>query len=84
MPGGAHGGHGRGSNVHLSTAKAHVWQQPRLSLHRCCSGMEDLFEMMQSLTFVQQLGYGILEILVVHLVPELKPLFRQLETGTLP
>ena len=37
--------------------------------------------MMQSPTFVLQLGYGILEILVVNLFPELKALFRGLEEG---
>lgn len=41
--------------------------------------MEDVFRMLQSPTFVLQLGYGLLEILVVHLLPELKPLFRSLE-----
>ena len=43
--------------------------------------MLDLFEMMQSLTFVQQLGYGLLKILVVNLLPELKPLWRAIERG---
>ena len=43
------------------------------------SGVQDLFDLLQSPTFVLQLGYGILEILAVSAFPELKPLFRQLE-----
>ena len=41
--------------------------------------MQDLFEMLQSPTFDMQLGYGLLEIGVIALFPELKPLFLQLE-----
>ena len=41
--------------------------------------MQDLFEMLQSRTFDLQLGYGLMEIAVLHLFPELKPLFLQLE-----
>jgi sorting nexin-13 len=41
--------------------------------------MADLFEMMQSRTFMQQLGYGLLKIVLVHLFPELKLLFRKIE-----
>lgn len=48
-----------------------------------CSGMQDLFAMMQSKTFVQQIGYELLEIGVVNMFPELKPLFRQMERGAL-
>jgi sorting nexin-13 len=47
------------------------------------SGMRDLFDMLQSPAFCQQLGYGVLEIAVVHLFPELKPLFRTLQHGGL-
>ncbi|GAB4817940.1 hypothetical protein N2152v2_004986 [Parachlorella kessleri] len=43
------------------------------------SGMEDLFGMLQSPTFVLQLGYGLLSIAVVHLFPELKPAIRRME-----
>lgn len=42
-------------------------------------GMSDVFQMMQSQTFVQQIGYGLLKICVVNLFPELKPLFKQTE-----
>ncbi|KAK9807024.1 hypothetical protein WJX72_010915 [[Myrmecia] bisecta] len=45
------------------------------------SGMDDLFEMLQSTAFMHQIGYGLLKILVVNLIPELKPLFRQIERG---
>lgn len=41
--------------------------------------MEDVFGMLQSPTFVQQLGYGLLHIALVNLFPELKPLFRRME-----
>ena len=37
--------------------------------------MRDLFDMMQSLIFMQQLGYGLLKILLLNLLPELRPLF---------
>ena len=42
-------------------------------------GVQDLYEMMQSPSFIKQLGYGILEIVTLHLCPDLKDLFRQLE-----
>ncbi len=45
--------------------------------------MEDVIEMMQSETLILQLGYGALEILAVHLMPELKPLFLSLKHGGL-
>lgn len=45
--------------------------------------MRDVFDMLQSDTFVRQLGYGVLEIAAVHLFPELKPLFRSLQHGGL-
>lgn len=35
--------------------------------------------MVQSMTFVQQLGYGILKIVLLNLMPELRPLFRSIE-----
>ena len=41
--------------------------------------MEDLFGMLQSPTFVLQLGYGLLSTAVVHLFPELKPAIRRME-----
>jgi hypothetical protein len=44
-----------------------------------CSGVDDLFEMIQSRTFIYQLGYGIIKIFVVNIFPELRPLFRQME-----
>jgi sorting nexin-13 len=46
-----------------------------------CSGVQDIFDMLQSPTFVLQLGYGILEICCVNLFPEMKALFRQMEHG---
>ena len=52
-----------------------------LSLLR--SGVQDVFDMMQSSTFVMQLGYGILEILCVNIFPEMKSIFRGLEAGDL-
>mmetsp|Transcript_13710 Transcript_13710/g.41406 ORF Transcript_13710/g.41406 Transcript_13710/m.41406 type:complete len:1265 (+) Transcript_13710:304-4098(+) len=45
-------------------------------------GVQDIFDLLQSPTFLLQLGYGILEILAVSAFPELKPLFRQLERTT--
>ena len=48
-----------------------------------CSGMTDLFEMLQSRTFVQQFGYGLLKVLLVNLFPELKLLFKKIERGAL-
>ena len=44
-----------------------------------CSGVDDLFEMIQSRTFIYQLGYGIIKIFVVNVFAELRPLFRQME-----
>ena len=44
-----------------------------------CSGVDDLFEMIQSRTFIYQLGYGLIKIFVVNLFAELRPLFRQME-----
>ena len=44
-----------------------------------CSGIDDLFEMIQSRTFIYQLGYGIIKIFVVNVFVELRPLFRQME-----
>lgn len=48
-----------------------------------CSGVRDLYDMLQSPTFCHQLGYGVLEVCIVHLVPELKALFRTLQHGGL-
>lgn len=39
--------------------------------------------MLQSRTFVQQFGYGLLKIMLVNLFPELKLLFRKIERGAL-
>ncbi|KAL4430932.1 hypothetical protein ABPG75_006188 [Micractinium tetrahymenae] len=47
------------------------------------SGMRDLFGMLQSSAFCYQLGYGCLEVALVHLFPELKSLFRTLQHGGL-
>lgn len=44
-----------------------------------CRGMQDLFDLIQSPTFVQQLGYGLLKIVLLNLLPELRPLFRSIE-----
>lgn len=38
--------------------------------------------MMQSQTFVSQLGYGLLRIALVNLIPELRPLFHSIERGS--
>jgi len=46
-------------------------------------GVSDLYEMMQSPTFMRQLGYGVLEIGALHLCPELKEMFHNLEHGGL-
>ena len=46
-----------------------------------CRGIHDLFDMMQSRTFVLQLGYGLLKIVLLNLLPELRPLFRSIERG---
>lgn len=51
---------------------------------RPCSGMKDLLEIMQSETMLLQLAYGALEILVVHLMPELKSLFTDIKHGSTP
>lgn len=48
-----------------------------------CSGMQDLFGMLQSPTFCYHLGYGCLEVALGHLFPELRPLFRTLQHGGL-
>ena len=45
-------------------------------------GIHDLYEMLQSPIFVRQLGYGLLEIIGLHLCPELKGLFQRLEHRT--
>ena len=42
-------------------------------------GMNDLYEMMQSEVFMYQLGYGALEIAIVHVFPELRGLFGKIE-----
>lgn len=42
-------------------------------------GVDDLFEMIQSRTFIYQLGYGLIKIFVVNMFAELRPLFRQME-----
>ncbi|EFN59116.1 hypothetical protein CHLNCDRAFT_137916 [Chlorella variabilis] len=47
------------------------------------SGTRDLFDMLQSQTYCHHLGYGMLEIAMVHLFPELKSLFRTLQHGGL-
>ena len=39
--------------------------------------MRDLLDLLQSQTFVAHLGYGLLEILLTHMLPELEPLLRQ-------
>jgi len=44
-------------------------------------GVEDLYEMIQSPTFMKQLGYGLLEIATLHLCPELKGLFNNLDSS---
>ena len=41
--------------------------------------MQDLYDMVQSTTFLHQLGYGLLKIGLVSLMPELRPLFRSIE-----
>ncbi len=39
-------------------------------------GVNDVFEMCQSETFVLQLGYGLLEVVACALFPEMQPVFR--------
>ena len=56
---------------------------PRPTASPCCSGMTDVFEMLQSPTFCHHLGYGCMEIALGHLFPELRPLFRTLQHGGL-
>ncbi|CAD7702485.1 unnamed protein product [Ostreobium quekettii] len=41
-------------------------------------GMQDVFDMLQLPTFVTQLGYGVMEIAVLALYPELKDIFRRI------
>jgi sorting nexin-13 len=43
------------------------------------AGVTDLWELMQSPTFMRQLGYGALEVVSLHLCPELKGMFAALE-----
>lgn len=43
------------------------------------AGVTDLWELMQSETFVKQLGYGVLEVLTLHLFPEMKSMFTNME-----
>lgn len=43
--------------------------------------MQDLFDMVQSQTFVSQIGYGLIRIVLVNLMPELRPLFHSIERG---
>jgi hypothetical protein len=43
--------------------------------------MSDLFQMLQSSTFMHQLGYALLRIVVVGLFPKLQRLFREVEEG---
>ncbi len=54
-----------------------------MGLHMCCwrRGMQDLFDMVQSQTFVSQIGYGLIRIVLVNLMPELRPLFHSIERG---
>ena len=43
--------------------------------------MRDALDMLQSQTFVMQLAYGLLEVLLGNLFPELEPLFVQARCG---
>ena len=45
------------------------------------SGMRDLYEMMQSATFMQHIGYGALKILLTSMFPELRQKFLQVRLG---
>lgn len=47
------------------------------------SAVSELLEMLSSETFLLQLGYGALEVLLVAALPELKPLFQRLQHGGL-
>lgn len=52
----------------------------RLLGQRCYNrSMQDLYDMLQSTTFTQQIGYSILELLLVGLFPELKPLVLSIQ-----
>lgn len=43
------------------------------------NGVMDLYEMCQSHAMMQQLGYGLLEVVLVNLFPELRRVFKQFE-----
>lgn len=43
--------------------------------------MADLYSMMQSTTFMHQLGYIVLRIVLVSLFPRLSPVFQEIELG---
>ncbi|KAK9836224.1 hypothetical protein WJX84_011500 [Apatococcus fuscideae] len=43
------------------------------------SGVRDLYDMMQSATFMQHIGYGALKILLTNIFPELRHKFLQIE-----
>lgn len=40
--------------------------------------MKDVYDMLQLQTFVRQIGYGVLEIVLLALFPELKDLFAKI------
>eukprot|EP00873_Tetraselmis_striata_P010052 jgi/Tetstr1/430316/TSEL_020141.t1 len=48
---------------------------------RYSSAAKDIYHILQSPTFMTQLGHGVLEILLLHLMPELKPLLEDIRSS---
>lgn len=46
------------------------------------SGMQDVYDMLQLPTFMTQMGYGVLEIVVLALFPELRDVFVRIHRET--
>ncbi|GMH39284.1 hypothetical protein BSKO_07182 [Bryopsis sp. KO-2023] len=42
------------------------------------SGMQDVYDMLQSPTFVMQIGYGVVEVVLLALFPELRDMFARM------
>lgn len=45
--------------------------------HNYMGAMKDVYDLLQLPTFVRQIGYGVLEIVLLALFPELKDLFAR-------
>jgi sorting nexin-13 len=50
---------------------------------RYTGAVKDIYHILQSPTFMAQLGHGMVEILVMHLMPELKPLLEDIRSSQL-